>query len=137
MLAQALPALHRLRRGGGGARTRALALALAVACAALVARPACSQTAVTCSTSSWMYVAGFTGTAAATVNGWYAPYYNASLAPTGLQRCTNVGYNTLSALDPGWQTKGNPVGYFNVLINVSDPTNSFWVRLLRGARPTA
>ena len=92
-----------------------------------------------------MYVAGFTGTAAATVNGWYAPYYNASLAPAGLQGCTNVGYNSIAstgsawsgAFDPGWQTKGNPVGYFNVLSNVSDPTNTFWVRLLRGARPAA
>lgn len=103
-----------------------------LACALLV-RPAGAQTNQTCTTSSWMYVGGFTGTSATALNGYYAPYFTASAAPTGLQACTNSGYSGPSAasFNTAWQTgtgTTRPVGYYNTRSNLSDATNSFWVR---------
>ena len=81
-----------------------------------------------------MYVAGFSG-ASSWLNGFYAPYYNATQAPAGLQACTNVGYGlsgTSTSWSGGfnnsWQSAGHPVGYYNTGSSVGNATNSFWVR---------
>ena len=90
--------------------------------------------AATCTTSSYMYVAGFQG-AWSFLNGYYAPYYNASQAPPSLRACTNNGsaYTAYDAgyyanFDPACVAPGHPAGYYNTRSNVSDSANVFWVR---------
>ena len=144
---------HAQRGLGAHARARACAraLLLIVACAVAGIEPAAAQTSVACSPSSYIYVAGFTGSFAAALNGYYAPYYNASFAPAALQACDNVNYGSgatafvwNNAWNASWQSAGHPVGYYNTKGTVSDAANTFWVRprgwrgeALRAARLTA
>jgi hypothetical protein len=130
--------MRHARGATAGARAgcgNAVALCVAVACCAL-ARPAAAQTVVTCSNSAWTYVAGFTGITSV-LNGYYAPYYDASQAPSPLRACSNVAYGNgtgsvfAANFNTSWQSAGHPVGYYNTRSTVSDPTNSFWVRQRR------
>ncbi len=83
-----------------------------------------------------MYVDGFT-LSNANLNGYYAPYYNASLAPAALRPCTNgqapASPYAVPAVNAGdwnvsWQSAGHPVGYYNSNGAVDDASNFFWVR---------
>ena len=75
---------------------------------------------------------GFTTPAG--LNGFYAPYYNASQAPAALQPCTNAGpygstkTNWLGSWNATWQAAGHPVGYYNTAGAVNSSSNYFWVR---------
>ena len=123
----------------GGCRRGAFAAALAAACVTLLATPACGQSVVSCDVNSWMYVGGFTGTSATLLNGYYAPYFSATAAPTTLQGCTNSGYDSFAGTGTNWAAAFNaswqagagstrPVGYYNMRSSVSDVANTFWVR---------
>ena len=88
---------------------------------------------VACSTSSWIYVAGFT--TPASLNGFYAPYYSAAQAPSALQACTNANYGIsgtgaawAAAFNTSWQATGHPIGYYNTAGGVGSASNTFWVR---------
>jgi hypothetical protein len=129
--------LRRAEAGSGVGSKHAVALLLCLA--ALPARalspppPGVSTSA--CGVSSWMYVAGFSG-GSSWLNGFYAPYYNATLAPAALRPCTNAGPYGASgtgapwagAFDATWQSAGHPVGYYNVGSGVGNASNGFWVR---------
>ena len=89
----------------------------------------------TCTNTAWIFVAGFTGTSA-WLNGFYVPYYDASLAPSGLRSCTNAGStygagagsSFSTSFSTSWQSAGHPAGYYNIGSSLSNSTNSFWVR---------
>jgi hypothetical protein len=122
-------------RSSPAARGTARALLAVAACSALLGtRPATAQSVVPCTSASWIYVAGFTSPFAS-LNGYYAPYYNATLAPANLPKCTNVGYGLsgtagawAGAFNNTWQSVGHPVGYYNVAGSLSNASNTFWVR---------
>ena len=125
------------------AGTHCVVTAAAVAAAAFAAAASRGQqlSTTTCTNTSWMFVAGFTGTST-WLNGFYVPYYSASQAPSDpsssntLTSCTNSNYGGLSSsiFNSSWQSAGRPVGYYNMQSSVSDSSNSFWVRDLEGSQ---